>query len=159
MKWVAQQVEAFNNDTIDKILNEGHTLIYTEAAKDNEEIVLIAEDIEVITDEIPGFEIASSGTLTVALDVTITDALQKEGNAREFVNKLQNIRKESGFELTDRINVFVQENEALKPTIVEFKAYICAEILADSIDFEAVVKEGTQIEVNEATVFVKVIKK
>jgi isoleucyl-tRNA synthetase len=159
MKWVAGQVEGFNNDTIDKILIESHTLIYTEPAKDNEEIVLNAEDIEVITDEIPGFEIASSGTLTVALDVTITDALQKEGNAREFINKLQNIRKESGFELTDRINVFVQENEALKPTIVEFKAYICAEILADTIDFEAVVKEGTQIEVNEATVFVKVIKK
>jgi isoleucyl-tRNA synthetase len=159
MKWVAGQVEGFNNDTIDKILNEGHTLIYTELAKDNEEIVLIGEDIEVITDEIPGFEIASSGTLTVALDVTITDALQKEGNAREFINKLQNIRKESGFELTDRINVFVQENEALKPTIVEFKAYICAEILADTIDFEAAVNEGTQIEVNDATVFVKVIKK
>jgi isoleucyl-tRNA synthetase len=159
MKWVAGQVEGFKNDTIDKTLNEGHTLNYAEQAKDNEKIVLTAEDIEVITDEIPGFEIASSGTLTVALDVTITEALQKEGNAREFINKLQNIRKESGFELTDRINVFVQENEALKPTIVEFKAYICAEILADTIDFEAVVKEGTQIEVNEATVFVKVIKK
>ena len=87
------------------------------------------------TDEIPGYEVAVKGQLTVALDIVITDDLKKEGDAREFVNRVQNIRKDSGFNLTDRIDVTVSENGGLQPSLIQYKDYICAEILADSLAF------------------------
>jgi isoleucyl-tRNA synthetase len=79
--------------------------------------------------------VASKGSLTVALDITLTDELRQEGIAREFVNRVQNIRKESGFELTDRIFVTVLETSELKPSIIKYNDYICREILADTIDW------------------------
>jgi isoleucyl-tRNA synthetase len=158
MKWAADEIAKFDNAAIEKVL-EGNYILNLGRAKDEEEIIINSEDLEVITDEIPGYEIASKGSLTVALDVTITDLLQKEGNAREFVNRVQNIRKDSGFELTDRIDVKVSENAALHESIIEFKDYICAEILADSLEFVAHTDGGTQIEVNDATLIVNVLKK
>lgn len=158
MKWAADEIAKFDNAAIDKVL-EGNYVLNPDRAKDEDEIIINSEDLEVITDEIPGYEIASKGSLTVALDVTITDLLQKEGNAREFVNRVQNIRKDSGFELTDRIDVKVSENAALHDSIIEFKDYICAEILADSLEFVAHTDGGTQIEVNDATLTVNVLKK
>jgi isoleucyl-tRNA synthetase len=159
MKWAATQIEAFDNATIEKV-QEGNFILFDESlAKDEEQIVINSEDIDIITDEIPGYEIASKGTLTVALDITITDALQKEGNAREFVNKLQNLRKDSGFELTDRILVQIEENEALQASLMEYKAYICGEILADSFEFLPTITNGKEIEVNEITLIVNVLKK
>jgi isoleucyl-tRNA synthetase len=158
MKWAATEIEKMDDATIAKV-QEGNFLLKDDnIAKDEDQIVLNAEDIDVITDEIPGYEIAIKGSLTVALDITISDALQKEGNAREFVNKVQTIRKESGFELTDRISVQIQENEALQASIMEYKSYICAEILADSIDFLSKV-DGMQVEVNESTLSINVLKK
>jgi isoleucyl-tRNA synthetase len=112
MKWAADEIAKLDNTAIEKVL-EGNYVLNPDRAKDEEEIIINSEDLEVITDEIPGYEIASKGSLTVALDITITDLLQKEGNAREFVNRVQNIRKDSGFELTDRIDVKVSENAAL----------------------------------------------
>jgi isoleucyl-tRNA synthetase len=159
MKWAASEIEKFDDATIAKV-QEGNYLLEDESvAKDDEQIILNLEDIEVITDEIPGYEIAIKGPLTVALDITITEVLQKEGNAREFVNKVQTIRKESGFELTDRISVQIAENEALQASIMEYKSYICAEILADSIDFLPQIVDGVQIEVNESTLTMNVLKK
>ena len=134
MKWAAEQIAQFDNSTIEKIL-AGDYVLNPDEAKDEDKITINWEDLEIITDEIPGYEIASKGSLTVALDITITDILQKEGNAREFVNRIQNIRKDSGFEVTDRINVRIAENQALRESLIEFKAYICAEILADSLEF------------------------
>ncbi|MEQ1553217.1 MAG: isoleucine--tRNA ligase [Ferruginibacter sp.] len=159
MKWASAEIAKMNDDTISKIQKGNFILKDESIAKDDEQIVLNADDIEIITDEIPGYEIAIKGTLTVALDITITDQLQKEGNAREFVNKLQTIRKESGFELTDRIAVQINENKAMYASIIEYKAYICAEILADSIDFVPQNIGGTQIEINECMLNVIVIKK
>jgi isoleucyl-tRNA synthetase len=159
MKWAASEIEKFDDATIAKV-QEGNYLLEDESvAKDDEQIILNLEDIEVITDEIPGYEIAIKGPLTVALDITITEALQKEGNAREFVNKVQTIRKDSGFELTDRISVQIVENEALQASIMEYKSYICAEILADSIDFLPQIVDGIQVEVNESTLTMNVLKK
>ncbi len=160
MKWAATQIEAFDNATIEKV-QEGNFILFDETlAKDEEQIVINSEDIDIITDEIPGYEIATKGTLTVALDITITDALQKEGNAREFVNKLQNLRKDSGLELTDRILVQIEENAALQASLMEYKPYICGEILADSFEFlPAKIENGKEIEVNEITLIVNVLKK
>ncbi len=159
MKWAATKIESFDNATIEKV-QEGNFVLFDDSlAKDEAQIMINSEDIEVITDEIPGYEIASKGTLTVALDITITEELRKEGNAREFVNKLQNFRKDSGFELTDRILVQIQENEDLQPSLMEYKSYICAEILADSFEFLPSVSNGKAIEVNETTLIVNVLKK
>ncbi len=158
MKWAATEIEKMDDETIEKVQIGNYLLKDESIAKDGEKIILNAEDIDVITDEIPGYEIAIKGSLTVALDITITNELQKEGNAREFVNKLQTIRKDSGFELTDRILVQIAENGVLQASIMEYKTYICAEILADSIEFIPQIIEGIKIEVNESTLTVNVSK-
>jgi isoleucyl-tRNA synthetase len=154
MKWAAEQIGAFTNTELDQLDKSDITL--TDAGGDA--VIITREDVEVSTDEIPGFEVAGKGSLTVALDITITETLKKEGDAREFVNRIQNIRKESGFELTDRIAVKVLVNEALQPSLIEYKTYICAEILADSLAFEPVLTDGIEIEVNSAILKVNVLK-
>ena len=159
MKWAAGEIEKFSNETIERIQNNELVSIVEGQAKDNEEIFIKLEDIEVVTDEIPGHEIASKGSLTVALDIIISETLKQEGYAREFVNKVQNIRKDNGFELTDRVEVFMSENETVHNSFMKFKDYICAEILAEKFEFVADLQQGTQIEVNDATLKVNVIKK
>ena len=157
MKWAAGEIEKMDNTTIEEVM-KGPYLLNAEGVKTGEEAIEInAEDLEVITDEIPGYEIATKGSLTVALDITITDQLMKEGHAREFVNRIQNIRKDKGFELTDRIGVEVAEN-GLQNALNEFKDYICGEILADSFQFLPVLTQGDTIEVNDATLNVYVKK-
>ncbi|MEJ7588538.1 MAG: DUF5915 domain-containing protein, partial [Ferruginibacter sp.] len=159
MKWAADLISKFNNTTIDQVL-EGDYLLNPGYLGANEEPVFInSDDLEVSTDEIAGYEIANKGSLTVALDITITDNLKKEGDAREFVNKIQNIRKDSGFELTDRINVSVKENAGMQLSLNQYKDYICAEILADSLAFYPFLTKGTEIEVNHAILTVNVLKK
>ncbi len=156
MKWAADQIAGFDNATIDKV-QEGEYLL--NPGTNEEPIMISAEDLEVSTDEIPGYELAAKGSLTVALDITITDDLKKEGDAREFVNRIQNIRKDSGFNLTDRIAVTVSENAELQPSLIQYKDYICAEILADSLAFLPQINDGTEIEVNNTILHVNVLKK
>jgi len=159
MKWAAEQIAAFDNAAIDKVMEGDYLLNLGYEANGEEPILINAEDLEVATDQIPGFEIAAKGSLTVALDITITDALKKEGDAREFINRIQNIRKDSGFNLTDRIMITISENAELQPAIIEYKDYICAEILADSLAFLPVVSDGIEIEVNDVQLHVNVLKK
>jgi isoleucyl-tRNA synthetase len=120
---------------------------------------LSTADVEITAEDIPGWSVASKGNLTVALDITINDELKKEGDAREFVNRVQNIRKESGFELTDRIFVQVQDVPELKDSLNKFKNYICTEILADSLDWLPEISQGIDIEVNDIPLKVSVNKK
>jgi isoleucyl-tRNA synthetase len=124
---------------------------------------LSTEDVEISAEDIPGWSVASKGGLTVALDITITPALQSEGDARELINRVQNIRKENGFELTDRIFVQLeQENvpENIQHALTEHKTYICGEILADSIDWvPKLLQESTEIEVNTTLLKIAVTKK
>ena len=156
MKWAADTIAKFDGATIDKVM-EGEYLL--NPGTDEESIIITAEDMEVSTDEIPGYEVAAKGSLTVALDITISEELKMEGDAREFVNKIQTIRKDSGFALTDRINVEVLENGELQPSLIRYKTYICAEILADSLAFMTVLNDGTEIDVNNAILKVNVLKK
>jgi isoleucyl-tRNA synthetase len=158
MKWAAAEIEKFDNETIEKV-QQGDYLLNRHKAPGEEDIIINAEDLEIITDEIPGYEIAGKGSLTVALDISITEMLQSEGNAREFVNRVQNIRKDNNFELTDRIAVTINENEVLQPSLIQFKDYICREILADSLEFVPILTDGTQIEVNDSSLTVNVLKK
>ena len=158
MKQVAEAIDKFDNATIDKVLAGEYLLNPAYRLNGEEAIFIHAEDLEISTDEIPGYEVINKGSLTVALDVTISEELKKEGNAREFVNKIQNIRKDSNFELTDRIIVTVLENEILQFSLNQYKDYICAEILADSFTFIPVLNNGTEIEVNDNLLIVNVVK-
>jgi len=98
-----------------------------------EEIILRPEDAEITTEDIPGWLVSSDSSLTVALDITITEELRQEGIAREFINRIQNYRKESGFEVTDKINVLIQKEDSLNEAINIHKDYISAQTLAREV--------------------------
>lgn len=124
-----------------------------------EQVTVNLTDVEIIAEDIPGWSVANKDNITVALDITITPILQDEGNARELINRIQKIRKESGLELTDRIAVHIEEFDSLKPAIINFNDYIRAEILADSIDLVPTVNgNGIAIEVNDITLKVLITK-
>jgi isoleucyl-tRNA synthetase len=115
-------------------------------------------EVDILAEDIPGWSVASGNGLTVAIDITITPALQMEGNAREFVNRIQNIRKDSGLDVTDRITVSIVDKGSLKESIITFMNYICTEILADSIDWLESIENGTDIEINENQLIVRILK-
>ncbi len=148
-------LSALRQDEIFDLENKGAIEINV----DGQPVTIVKSEVEIIAEDIPGWTVASRGNLTVALDLTITETLQQEGNAREFINRIQNIRKDKGFDLTDRILVNVLKGEELKPSLYEYKNYICAEILADSLTWDSTVSEGTDIEVNGVLLKVSVNKK
>ncbi len=120
---------------------------------------LSATDVDIIAEDIPGWSVASKEALTVALDITLTEELKKEGDARELINRVQNIRKESGFDVTDRIFVQLFGGESIKQSIIDYNDYICREILAESIVWVSELANGTEIEINEVQLKVDVSKK
>ncbi len=116
-------------------------------------------EVDIAAEDIPGWSVASKGGLTVALDIVLNEALKQEGNARELVNRIQNIRKENGFDLTDRIFVKLLEAETFKQSIIKFNDYICREILADVIEWVPDLQDGIEIEVNDSLLKLVVTKK
>jgi isoleucyl-tRNA synthetase len=155
MKAVSSALNNFSQQDIATIEKNGNFVLKVEG----EDINILLNEVEIAAEDIPGWSVANKGSLTVALDITISDELKQEGNAREFVNRIQTIRKESGFELTDRIFVKVLDHDEIKPSLNQFKNYICAEILADSIDFVGELKDGVDIEINDNMLKVSVNKK
>ncbi len=155
MKTVAAAISTLNQNEIATLEREGEYILIIEG----EQIAIGAADVEIIAEDIPGWSVANKDNLTVALDITLTPELQDEGNARELVNRIQKIRKESGLELTDRIAVEIEEYEPLKTAIINFSDYICAEILADNILIVPSIQNGQEIEVNEAKLKVLISKK
>lgn len=155
MKWAAGAIQELDDASISKIQQGDFVLNPGE----EESIVISAEDIEVSTNELAGFEIAVKSNLTVALDLVISDQLKKEGFAREFINRIQNLRKEKNFDLTDKILLKVQEKEGVKDIITEYNEYICAEILAEKIELAPKVSKGIEIDVNNDTFTVQITKK
>jgi isoleucyl-tRNA synthetase len=155
MKAVSNALAAFTQEDISKLEKEG---IYN-LSIDGEPLILQVNDVEISSQDIPGWIVANKNALTVALDVTITPELVNEGNARELVNRIQKIRKDNGYELTDKILVKIAEASALKESITQFNGYICAEILADTIELVPEIGNGTEIEVNDIPLKVFVTKK
>ena len=125
---------------------------------EGEELSIALTEVDIAAEDIPGWSVASKGSLTVALDITISPDLQQEGDAREFVNRVQNIRKESGFALTDRIFVTLEHCDRLKESIVKYNNYICREILADSINWVDNVANATELDVNDNLLKVSITK-
>jgi isoleucyl-tRNA synthetase len=155
MKAVASALAAFTQEDILKIEKEGQYNL----SIDGETVMLQLLEVEIASEDIPGWTVANKGSLTVALDITISPELENEGNAREFVNRIQKIRKDSGFELTDRIQVKVAASNGLKNSLAQFNDYICAEILADKLELVPEIEDGTEIEINDISLKVIVLKK
>ncbi|HXB92714.1 MAG TPA: DUF5915 domain-containing protein, partial [Puia sp.] len=155
MKAVSAALGAFSQEDISKLEKEGKITL----SIDKEPLLLALNEVEITSEDIPGWVVAGKNALTVALDVTVTPELAQEGNAREFVNRIQKIRKDNGYDLTDRIQVKVADVPALKDSLTQFNEYICAEILADSIELVKEPANGTEIEVNDILLKVFVTKK
>lgn len=156
MKAVSAVLAQFTQEDISRLEREGS---YPLTIAD-EVITISTDETEITSEDIPGWTVASKGSLTVALDITVTPRLQQEGDAREFVNRIQKIRKDSGFELTDKINVVIDTNETLKSSLTTYKDYICAEILAENINFQPITNgSGIEIDINEHIVQTIVSKK
>ncbi len=155
MKEAAALIAGFSQDQITEIEQKGLIIIQLSSGSVSIEL----GDVEIVAEDIPGWSVASKGALTVALDITLTEELKNEGDARELVNRIQNIRKDSGFELTDRIIVQLELNERFRNGIMKYNDYICREILADEIDWLPQISSGNDIEVNEIALKVVVNKK
>ncbi len=147
MKAIAKAVGEMGQEDIQKIEREGEFVLELE----NKTIKLQLEDVEISSQDIEGWLVASSGPLTVALDVTITDTLRREGIARELVNRIQNLRKESGFEVTDKIDIKFLKNEAVEKAVLNNLKYIKSETLTADLEFAEELKEGTPIAFDEVT--------
>ena len=141
MKQVAAAVTTMSQEQIAELESVGRLTLDLNGTPAEIE----AGEVEIYSEDIPGWVVANEGVLTVALDVTVTEELRREGIARELVSKIQNIRKSSGFEISDRIAVTLTSNENTDAAIEEHKAYICNQVLADSLTI-GVVPEGTALE-------------
>ena len=140
MKLISGVVNQFSADDIKKIEKDGNYLI-------NESITIDISDVEITSKDIPGCIVATNNGLTVALDITLSDELREEGLAREFINRIQNLRKDSGFEVTDKVKIQVEKNDSLTAAIKNNFAYICDETLAVQLDFEEhSIMNGSEIE-------------
>jgi len=145
MKQIAGVVAKFNQENIQEIEQNGEISIKIE----NKSINLQLQDVEISSQDIEGWLVATSGTITVALDVTINEALRKEGVARELVNRIQNIRKDSGFEVTDKINVKILKDGFVEDAVESNISYIKAETLTAELNFEEALEDGIAVSFDE----------
>ena len=144
MKQLAASIQDMNQDAIAKFEKEGRYTLNI----DGQEAVVELSDVEIISEDIPGWLVANEGRLTVALDVTITDDLKKEGIARELVNRIQNLRKSNGYEITDRIHVKISDIEQVHDAVIEYNDYIATQVLADSVSL-ADSTEGVELDMDD----------
>ncbi len=154
MKAVAAAVGELPQEAISELEKNGR---YTLSLTDGE-AVIEAADVEIISEDIPGWLVANEGKLTVALEVTVTDELRREGIARELVNRIQNIRKSSGFEITDKIRIRLSKNQETDDAVNEYNSYICNQVLGVSLELVDEVKDGTELNFDDFSLFVSVIK-
>ena len=130
MKQIAEAINQFGQNEIHELEIKGSL----EILAGNEKVNVTLEDVEIHTEDIPGWTVASEGPMTIALDINVTEELREEGFAREFINKIQNIRKESNFDVTDRITLTIAKGEEFNNAIINFKDYICAQTLANQLE-------------------------
>ena len=150
MKTVGAEIQNFSSEQISLLEKEGKIEV------SGYEITL--DDAEITTKDIPGWTVISEGKVTVALDLTITDELKSEGISREFVNRIQNLRKDKDFDLTDRISLQLEENCPFKTELTNNHQYIINEVLSDKIEFVYSLNNYDEIEIDEVLFKVKVDK-
>ena len=153
MKGVAAAMDQLSQEQIAELEQQGSIAISVEG----QSLTVEAVDVEIISEDIPGWLVANEGNLTVALEVELTEELKNEGMARELINRIQNIRKESGLEITDRIHVTIAPNDDVKKSVESFGDYIKTQVLADNIALEN--NDGQEVEFDDFKLNIKVEKK
>jgi len=154
MKEIAQAMTSFGNHEIAEIERNGVFVL----ALPTGNVELTTEDVEIITEDMPGWLVANEGKLTVALDITVTDALIREGIARELVNRIQNIRKSNGYEIVDRISIQIEGREEINDAVNEYSGYIASQTLANSVELVLNLDDATELEFDEYVVKIAVKK-
>ena len=150
MKIVGNEIQNFHADQIATLEKDGKIEVLG--------YEITSEDVEIFTKDIPGWTVTSEGKITVALDLTITEELKAEGIAREFINRIQNIRKDKDFDLTDRISIRLEENTPFAKELIHNERYICAEVLSDKIEFVTSLSIFEEIEIDEVKFSVNIDK-
>jgi len=149
MKEVAALISTFTKNEISILEKQG------KLSKNGFDLLL--DDVLISSEDVPGWSVATEGSLTVALDITITEELKKEGIARDFVNRIQNLRKEMGMEVLDKIQLEVQQDlDVVNAALKEFSAYIKTETQALSLDIKPSVQEGVAVEMDDFVLKVKI---
>ena len=143
MKMVAELISKMSQEELAAFEAAGQ---YTVSGTD---YVIDLSDVEIMAEDVPGWQVTSMGNLTVALDVTITEELKQEGLSRELINRIQNLRKELNFEVTDRITVTLQNDNLIAGAVEKNKRYICAEILADDVKLTESLDNGNKIVIDD----------
>jgi len=157
MKNIAVRINQFNQQDINQLEAEGSYKFDL----DGNLIEINISDVEILTEDIPGWVVANIDKLTVALDIKITEKLKNEGIARELVNRIQNIRKDLNFEVIDKISVEIEKKEFINNAIEENFSYICSETLAESLNFVDKIDDENKISVeitDDDNVFIKVMR-
>ncbi|WP_353170414.1 isoleucine--tRNA ligase [Flavobacterium sp.] len=154
MGLIAKEIQSFSQDQINELDKLGELTIFTS----EKSITLTVEDVEISSQDIPGWLVANSNGITVALDITISEELRKEGIARELVNRIQNIRKDSGFEVTDKIKVQILKNDSIEQAVLANESYIKSETLTNELIFVSEINNGTEIEFDELKTIILISK-
>ncbi len=154
MGLISKAIQGFSSEQINQLDKEGSLSIVISGNS----IILSLEDVEISSQDIEGWLVANSNGITVALDITISEELKEEGIARELVNRIQNIRKDSGFEVTDKIKVHLQKNSELEKAVKANEAYIKSETLTETLLFEDAVINGADIEFDEIKTKITITK-
>ena len=155
MKKLAAAIQAMSQEEINAFEKAGSWTLQVEG----QEAVVDRQDVEIISEDIPGWLVANEGRLTVALDITVTEELRKEGLARELVNRVQNLRKSSGFDITDKITISILSCPEMNEAIAAYKEYIANQVLAVSIDiFEEAISDATVLDFEDFNLSVKIEK-
>ena len=157
MKAIAAEINALPVEATDELEKEGKLTIHPDDGQG--EVVIVETDVQISTEDIPGWLVSSEGGITVALDITIDDDLRAEGLSREFVNRVQNVRKDIGLEVTDRISLVINADEEISIKLQENLTYIRTQTLAESVKWNNGAEEGVKIELDEGLfVEVQVVK-
>ena len=154
MKSVNAAVTEMSQEQISELEKNGSITLQVEGT----DALIELADVEIFSEDVPGWTVANEGALTVALDVEVTEDLRREGIAREIVKKIQALRKESGFDITDRIAVSLSSSEASDAAVEQFRDYICNQVLADTLVVDSATESNDEIELDNATVKVAVAK-
>lgn len=154
MKEIAQAVKDMSQEDIRKLESEG--VVSFNILDQN--VTINLNEVEVVNEDIPGYAVANDGALTVALDLEITENLRIEGQARELVKHIQTLRKESGFEITDRINITIEDSDVAKNIISNFKDYISTQVLAKSFTISPKVENGEKWNIGDTNLTIKIEK-